>query len=88
LAALAKDHAEIADVRGQGLFLGVEICDGNGEPDTHKAAYLKNGLRERNILISTDGPSNNVLKIKPPLSFTKDNADTLVRNMQILLKKQ
>ncbi len=88
LVALGQKHPELTDVRGQGLFLGVEICDSNGQPDAKKAAYLKDGLRQRHILISTDGPYDNVLKIKPPLSFTIDNANTLLSNIQFLLEKQ
>jgi 4-aminobutyrate aminotransferase-like enzyme/aminoglycoside phosphotransferase (APT) family kinase protein len=88
LKNLAQHHPQIVDVRGHGLFLGVEIFDDRGQPDTKKAAYLKNGLRQRNILVSTDGPLNNVIKIKPPLYFNKANADTLVSNIQILLEKE
>lgn len=78
LRALQKQHPQIADVRGSGLFLGVEMIDSKGRPNTALASALKNALRERFILISTDGPFDNVLKIKPPLSFSVQNADTLI----------
>ena len=69
----------IGDVRGSGLFLGVEIVKpGSLEPDTKLAAVIKNKLREKHILISTDGPFDNVLKTKPPLVFNKANVEKVV----------
>lgn len=85
LRQLQKRYLEIADVRGNGLFLGVELVDQNGHPNTKLASRIKNGLREKFILISTDGPYDNVLKIKPPLCFTEQNADVLVRAIEELL---
>lgn len=85
LSALQIEYPEIADVRGNGLFLGVEILTKQGEPNTDFAAKIKNELRNRHILISTDGPFDNVLKIKPPLSFNRDNADTLVNEIALCL---
>lgn len=77
----------IGDVRGSGLFLGVEIVQpGTLKPDTQLAAMIKNELRERNILISTDGPNDNVLKTKPPLCFTKSNAKEVVDTIEDILK--
>lgn len=64
----------IAAVRGAGLFLGVDIEE-DGRPSASLAARIVNGLRERNVLISASGPYANVLKIRPPLIFTRDNAD-------------
>lgn len=78
LIELQKNHPCIADVRGSGLFLGVEIIAENGEPATQLASDIKNHMREQNILVGTDGPFDNVLKIKPPLSFTNDDADTVI----------
>ena len=78
LKKLQNQYVEIADIRGSGLFLGVEIADEHGNPNTKLASDIKNILREKFILISTDGPYDNVLKIKPPLSFNKDNADILI----------
>jgi 4-aminobutyrate aminotransferase-like enzyme len=76
-------------VRGSGLFIGVEIVkDTNMEPDTELAAHIKNELRNNNILISTDGQYDNVLKTKPPLIFTKENAEQVVDTIRKILKKQ
>ena len=84
---LKKKHDCIGDVRGSGLFLGVEIVKpGTTEPDTSLAAQIKNEMRNRNILISTDGPNDNVLKTKPPLCFTKENALEVVENIDLILK--
>ncbi|MEX0287712.1 MAG: aminotransferase class III-fold pyridoxal phosphate-dependent enzyme, partial [Flavobacteriaceae bacterium] len=78
LNELQKTHPLIADVRGNGLFLGIELVDGSQKPNTKLAAHIKNSLREKHILVSTDGPYDNVIKIKPPLSFNKEDAQTLV----------
>lgn len=78
LKDLQADYPQIADVRGSGLFIGVEIVDAKGNANTVLAAQIKNGLRENHILISTDGPHDSVLKIKPPLSFNRLDADTLL----------
>ena len=83
---LQKEFPIIADIRGNGLFLGVEILDHEGQPGTAFAKAIANGLRERYILVSTDGPYDNVLKIKPPLCFNKENAETLIKNIKEILK--
>ncbi|WP_111317153.1 aminotransferase class III-fold pyridoxal phosphate-dependent enzyme [Algoriphagus chordae] len=86
---LKEKYDCIGDVRGSGLFLGVEIVKpGTSQADTELAAYIKNEMRNRQILISTDGPHDNVLKTKPPLCFTKENAATVVENIDLLLKKR
>jgi len=78
LTSIQEEHSCIADVRGSGLFLGVEIVTRKGEPDTQLASEIKNHFREQNILVGTDGPFDNVLKIKPPLSFTVDNVNSVI----------
>jgi len=83
---LSKDFSCIGDIRGSGLFLGFEIIDEEGKQNTALASLIKNELRNRHILMSTDGPYDNVLKSKPPLCFTKKNAETVVENIQEILK--
>jgi 4-aminobutyrate aminotransferase-like enzyme len=83
---LQQKYPQIADVRGHGLFLGIELVDAQGKADTRLAAYLKNGLRDRLILIGTDGPFDSVLKIKPPLSFKVSDCDRLMENVAELLQ--
>ena len=86
LHILGKKHPEIADVRGQGLFLGVELLDKNKSSNTQLAATVKNELRNKFILVSTDGPYDNVLKIKPPLYFNIKNVDHLIHELDMIFK--
>jgi 4-aminobutyrate aminotransferase-like enzyme len=89
LRSLRDRHAAVGDARGLGLFLGIELVR-PGEsraPDAGAASYLANRLRDRGILISTDGPDHNVLKIKPPLCFTADDADALVEALDAVLSE-
>jgi 4-aminobutyrate aminotransferase-like enzyme len=73
----------IADVRGAGFFIGVEIVSNNPSvSDAELTAGIVNGLRDRRVLISASGPRANVLKIRPPLVFSKDNADQLVKELR------
>jgi 4-aminobutyrate aminotransferase-like enzyme len=60
------------DVRGRGLFIGVELASGD------EASRVVNGLRERGVLAGTDGPLHNVIKIRPPLIFSEADADLFV----------
>lgn len=83
---LKQQYACIGDVRGSGLFLGVGLVKpGTKEEDQKLAKWIKNQLRERFILISTDGPKDSVLKTKPPLIFTKENALQVVEEMERIL---
>jgi 4-aminobutyrate aminotransferase-like enzyme len=78
---LADRHPIIGDVRGAGLFIGVELVRDREtlEPATEEAARLIDGLRNHGVLLSTDGPFHNVLKIKPPMVLTNDDVDMLIR---------
>ena len=78
LRNLSVDFPIIGDVRGQGLFLGIELVDTNLKPLAPQTDYLANRMKDYGILMSTDGPDHNVLKIKPPIVFTIDNAKTLL----------
>jgi 4-aminobutyrate aminotransferase-like enzyme len=80
LGALAERHQLIGDVRGSGLFLGVELVRDRTtlEPATEEASFVVNRLRERGVLIGTDGPYHNVLKIRPPMPFGLEDADILM----------
>jgi 4-aminobutyrate aminotransferase-like enzyme len=89
LQALAQHHHAIGDVRGAGLFIGVELVRDRGsrEPDGETAARLVNGLRERRILISAAGPHANVLKIRPPLVFGREHADRFLEGVDAVLEE-
>ena len=78
LKQLSKEFPIIGDVRGQGLFLGIELVDNQMNPLAEQTDYLANRMKDHGILMSTDGPDYNVLKIKPPIVFTKDNAVELI----------
>lgn len=73
-------HEWIGDVRGAGLFLGVELVRDRVtlEPAAAEASRAVNRMRERGILAGTDGPFHNVIKLRPPLCFTKADADRVV----------
>ena len=85
---LQKKYPSIGDVRGFGLFIGIEVVKKNSkEPDTKLAQRIKNELRNMKILVGTDGPFDNVIKSKPPLCFTKENAESVVKNFELILNK-
>jgi 4-aminobutyrate aminotransferase-like enzyme/Ser/Thr protein kinase RdoA (MazF antagonist) len=80
LRAIASKHDLIGDVRGAGLFVGVELVRNREtlEPADSEATYLSNRLRDLGILTGIDGPLRNVLKIRPPMPFDAANADYLL----------
>ncbi len=81
LRGLMSRHEIVGDVRGMGLFIGVELVRNRKtlEPAAQEADDLINRLRQRGILVSTDGPHHNVLKIKPPLVITAEDVEMVVR---------
>ena len=87
LTALQKEHPVIGDVRGSGLFIGIELVKDRDslEPAPEHANYLVERMKERGILISTDGTRNNVLKIRPPMVFTQSNGESLVNTLKEIL---
>ncbi|MHA2243041.1 MAG: aminotransferase class III-fold pyridoxal phosphate-dependent enzyme, partial [Candidatus Thorarchaeota archaeon] len=89
LETLKQKYKLIGDVRGMGLFLGVELVRNleTLDPADREAKYIINRMKEKRILISVDGPLHNVLKIKPPLVFTKQNADFLVDTLDEILSE-
>ncbi|MGM5469420.1 aminotransferase class III-fold pyridoxal phosphate-dependent enzyme [Flavobacteriaceae bacterium LMO-SS05] len=85
LKNLSKEFPIIGDVRGQGLFLGVELVDSQMHPLESQTDYLANRMKDHGILMSTDGPDHNVLKIKPPMVFSKTNAEELLFYLRKIL---
>ena len=87
LMTLQQKHAIIGDVRGSGLFLGVELVLNRETraPAPEQASYVVNRLRERGILTGTDGPHHNVLKLRPPLIFSAADADLFVTTLGVIL---
>ncbi len=89
LRSLMGKHMLIGDVRGAGLYIGVELVRNRNtlEPAAEEATRVMNLMKERGILLSTDGPLHNVIKIKPPLVFSKENADSLVSALDAVLSE-
>ena len=75
----------IGDVRGEGLFLGIELVNKNLNPLANHADYIANRMKDHGILMSTDGPDHNVLKIKPPMVFSIQNAKELLGYLKKIL---
>lgn len=80
LREIGNRHIEIGDVRGAGLFIGLElVSDRDGKkPAPELAIILINRLRQRGFLIGAAGPFGSTLKIRPPLCFGKDHADMFI----------
>ena len=86
LRSLFADTSLNADVRGRGLFLGIEICQDDGAPATELVGDLVNAMRHRRILMGSDGPYDSVLKIRPPICFTADDATFFLEAMDDSMK--
>ena len=78
--AMQERHEAIGDVRGMGLFLGIELVEDRRSkaPATAFARRICDGVRRRGALIGTEGPHDNVLKMRPPMIFSRADADLLV----------
>lgn len=86
--ALQAEYPQIGDVRGAGLFLGIELVDDvvTLAPATGLAKAIVEDMKSKFILLSTDGPHNNVIKFKPPMCFSKENAELLLSEFGKSLK--
>jgi 4-aminobutyrate aminotransferase-like enzyme len=89
LRGVMDDFPLVGDVRGLGLYIGAELVRDRTtqEPAGEEASYIANRMRELGVLISTDGPDHNVLKIKPPLVFNRAHADHLVHSLAAVLRE-
>jgi len=89
LKALQERHALIGDVRGSGLFLGIDLVldPTTREPAPLQASCVVNRLRDCGILTGTDGPHHNVIKLRPPLVFSQADADLFVGKLDAILKE-
>lgn len=88
LNALKAQFPIIADVRGQGLFLGFELCDSQKNPLTSQAAYLTDRMKTLGILLSPDGPDHNVMKLKPPIIFNQKQASEFLSKLELVLNEE
>jgi 4-aminobutyrate aminotransferase-like enzyme len=87
LKKLQACHPLVGDVRGSGLFLGIDLVRDRETraPAPAQADYIVNRLRECGILAGTDGPHHNVIKLRPPLIFTEADADLFVVTLEAIL---
>lgn len=81
LRSVGERHRAVGDVRGTGLFLGVELVD---DPDARTpsgatASAVVEAVKRRGVLLSSDGPDHNVLKLKPPMVLTAQDCDRVVQ---------
>jgi hypothetical protein len=81
---MAGRHPLVGDVRGWGLFSGIELVRDRDtlEPATEEAGRIVNHIRQQGVLASTDGPLDNVLKFKPPMVFGRAEADILIAALE------
>jgi len=84
---LMNSYPIIGDVRGAGLFIGVEfVKDRNTkEPAIDSIKLVVERMKEKGFLMGVDGPYNNVLKIKPPIIFSMENAKDMLTNLDLVL---
>lgn len=87
LRALMSRHALIGDVRGQGLYIGVELVRDRDtlEPATGEARIVAERMKEEGVVLLPNGEHDNVLKIKPPMVFSHDDADLLLERLDAVL---
>ena len=86
-AMRALDHPFIADARGQGLFFGVEFIDGDGQPAAAFTARVVEEMKERGVLLGAIGRHRNILKMRPPLPFSRENADLAMGTLRDVLRE-
>ena len=89
LKSFVGKYDMVADARGAGLFLGLELVSDLStlEPAAAEAGFISNRMRDHGILLGTDGPYHNVVKIRPPMPFDESNAKFLLETMEKILKE-
>jgi 4-aminobutyrate aminotransferase-like enzyme/Ser/Thr protein kinase RdoA (MazF antagonist) len=89
LTKLQQTHPLIGDVRGSGLFLGLDLVRSpeTREPAPQQASYVVNRLRDLGILAGTDGPHHNVIKLRPPLIFSEADASHFCSTLSSVLRE-
>jgi alanine-glyoxylate transaminase/(R)-3-amino-2-methylpropionate-pyruvate transaminase len=89
LGALAEKHSIIGDVRGKGLMLGVELVKDRAtkEPAAAELSVIMERMKDMGVLMGKGGLHGNVFRIKPPMCFSKDDADFLVDVMDVAMSE-
>ena len=86
LTELSSFNEHIGEIRGKGLFLGIEIINRDQSANSMLAQQIKNELKDKLILVGTDGEKNNIIKTKPPLCFEKQNVDHIISELDKILR--
>ncbi len=84
---IAAEFAQVGDVRGMGLFVGVELVNPDGSEGTEICSYVKNRMRDHRILIGSEGPKDNILKIRPPLTIEAEDIDMILWTLRQVLSE-
>ena len=89
LLDLKQKYPLIGDVRGSGLFLGIEFVSDfkTLKPADTETKIIVEEMKKRRILLSIDGPYHNVIKFKPPMVFSRENSIQLLENLEEVLKR-
>ncbi|WP_299076954.1 aminotransferase class III-fold pyridoxal phosphate-dependent enzyme [uncultured Ruegeria sp.] len=87
LRQIAAQFGCVGDVRGMGLFLGVELVNPDGTEGTEICKYVKNRMRDHRILIGSEGPKDNTLKIRPPLTIEAEDVDMILWALREVLSE-
>ncbi|CAL1268108.1 unnamed protein product [Larinioides sclopetarius] len=87
LQELQQRHPVIGDVRGIGFFIGIDLVKDRATkaPATEDAAYTIARMKQEGVLLSAEGKYENILKFKPPMVFNAENADLLVKKLDVIL---
>lgn len=87
LKVLQKKHQLIGDVRGRGLFVGIDLVTNKETraPAKDVTSYVVSRMKDEHILLTIDGPHCNVIKMKPPMVFSKKNVDLVVEVLDRIL---
>jgi 4-aminobutyrate aminotransferase-like enzyme len=88
LAESIRSLPFVAEVRGAGLFLGVDLVGPDGTPDEGFTLDVVEAMRQRRVLLATAGPGNTTLKIRPPLPFDDTDADRLLGELGAVLAER
>jgi 4-aminobutyrate aminotransferase-like enzyme/Ser/Thr protein kinase RdoA (MazF antagonist) len=87
LQVLQEKYTCVGDVRGMGLFLGLELVNSDGTEATAICSYVKNRMRDHRILIGSEGPKDNILKIRPPLTIGSDDVEMITTTLNQILRE-
>ncbi|EBA16971.1 hypothetical protein RSK20926_08377 [Roseobacter sp. SK209-2-6] len=87
LKQLEQEFTCVGDTRGMGLFLGLELINPDGSEATEICSYVKNRMRDHRILIGSEGPKDNILKIRPPLTIDAEGVDMILVSLKSVLQE-